>query len=190
MAEASIAAQPVPNIRVLPQHTRATRAMCGSFGAIGSRKEEVRILLNSFGITANQFDETIAGTRLNTHLLQRVSDYFMGCTTFRNEKVKLDTLTVEGDAAQLIKSLPTDENVDENARWTNLIVRPNSANANSISTFGATYLMGYQLYIYCLHTLFTHTFIHIYCFIFNRNINYITGTIRKRTIFQLTLSPK
>lgn len=145
MAEASEAAQPVPNFRILPQHTKATRNLCGYFGAIGARKEEVRILLNSFGITANQFDESIAGTRLNIHLLQRVSDYFMGCPTFRNERVKLDALTVEGDAVQLIKSVPTDENVDANARWTGLIIRPKSANANTVSTFGASYLMGYQL---------------------------------------------
>lgn len=69
MAESSEAAHPVPNFRVLPQNTRATRAMCGYFGPIGARKEEVRVLLNSFCIAANHFDETIGGTRLNVHLL-------------------------------------------------------------------------------------------------------------------------
>lgn len=146
IAESSEAAHPVPNFRVLPQNTRATRAMCGYFGPIGARKEEVRVLLNSFCITANHFDETIGGTRLNVHLLQRVSDYFMGCPTFRNEKVKVDALTIEGDGVQLIKTVPTDENIEQNARWTSLIIRPKSANANSVLTFGASYLMEYQLY--------------------------------------------
>lgn len=119
--------------------------MCGNFGPIGTRKEEVRILLNSVGVAATSFDEVIGGTRLNIHLVQKVSDYFAGSPTFRNEKVKLDSLTVEGDAAQFIKSIPTDENVDVNARWSNLVIRPKSASANTTSTFGASYLMGYQL---------------------------------------------
>ncbi|KOB64951.1 Uncharacterized protein OBRU01_22018 [Operophtera brumata] len=145
MAEASEAAQPVPNFRVLPQHTRATRALCGYFGPIGARKEEVRILLQSIGVRDNGFDETIGGTRLNINLLQKVSDYFSGSSTFRNEKVELDALTGEGDGVQLIKSIPTDENVDTTARWTNLFIRPNSSNASPVTTFGASYLMGYQL---------------------------------------------
>ncbi|CAH2088465.1 unnamed protein product [Euphydryas editha] len=146
MAEASDAAAPAANFRVLPPQSRATRALCGNFGPIGARKEEVRILLNSVGVTATTFDEVIGRTRLNIHLIQKVSDYFTGSPTFRNEKVKLDALTVEGDAAQLIKTTPTDENMDANARWTNLVIRPKSASANSVSTFGASYLMGYQLY--------------------------------------------
>ncbi|KAL4710113.1 hypothetical protein ACJJTC_016515 [Scirpophaga incertulas] len=146
MAEASEAAQPVPNFGVLPPNTRATRNFCGNLGPVGARKEEVRIALNDLGITANRFDEVIAGTRLNIRLIQRVSDYFMGCPTFRNERVKLDALTVEGDAAQLIKTVPTNENVNPDARWTSLIIRPKSANANTVTTFGATYLMGYQLW--------------------------------------------
>ncbi|KOB66191.1 Uncharacterized protein OBRU01_21589 [Operophtera brumata] len=145
MAEASEAAQPVPNFRVLPQHTRATRALCGYFGPIGARKEEVCILLQSIGVRDNGFDETIGGTRLNINLLQKVSDYFSGSSTFRNEKVELDALTGEGDGVQLIKSIPTDENVHTTARWTNLFIRPNSSNASPVTTFGASYLMGYQL---------------------------------------------
>lgn len=135
----------LPNFRKLPQHTRATRAMCGYFGPIGAGKE-VRMLLNSVAITANQFDETIGRTRLNIHLLQKVSDSFMGCPTFRNEKVKIDALTVEGDSVQLIKSTPTDDNIDPIAKWTNMVVRPKSSNASAVTTFGASYLMGYQLY--------------------------------------------
>lgn len=136
----------MPNFRVLPQHTKATRALCGYFGPIGARKEEVRILLNSVGIRDNGFDETIGGTRLNINLLQKVSDYFAGCPTFRNEKVKLDALTGEGDGVQLIGSIPTNENTDAATRWTNLIIRPNSSNASPITTFGASYLMGFQLH--------------------------------------------
>nr|XP_046478694.1 uncharacterized protein LOC124217327 [Neodiprion pinetum] len=145
MAESSEAPQPAVNLGVLPQNTRATRSLCGYFGAIGARKEEVRILLQSIGIRVNEFDETVGSTRLNVALLQKVSDYFAGCPKFRNEKVKLDALTCEGDGVQLIKSIPTDENVDPAARWTNLVIRPNSSNASPITTFGASYLMGFQL---------------------------------------------
>ncbi|KAJ8728934.1 hypothetical protein PYW07_006630 [Mythimna separata] len=145
MAEASEAVQPVPNFRVLPPNTRATRALCGNFGPIGARKEEVRILLQSVGIHANAFNETVGNTRLNINLLQKVSDYFAGCPTFRNEKVKLDALTIEGDAAQLTRSIPTNENVIPGTKWTELVIRPTSASANGVTVFGASYVMGYQL---------------------------------------------
>lgn len=145
MAEASEAAQPVPNFRVLPQNTRATRSLVGNFGAIGNRKEEVRIELESIGITATHFREQIANTRFNLRLVQKVSDYFAGCPTFRIEKVKLEALTVEGDQAQLIKSIPTDENVNAAAKWTEVVIRPTSAAAAPTTTFGASYIMGYQV---------------------------------------------
>lgn len=108
MAETSEDVQPMPNFRVLPATTRATRSLNGNFGAIGIRKEEVKISLQTMGITATTFEEQIANTRLNVRLLQAVSDYFAGSPTFRNEKVKIDALTVDGDSAQLIRSLPTD----------------------------------------------------------------------------------
>lgn len=145
MAEASEVAQPVPNFRVTPPRTRPTSSLVGNHGIIGPRKEELRILLTSMGVDATHFRETVNGTRLNIQIVQRVSDYLVGCKTFRNEKVKLDALTIEGDAAQLIKSIPTAENVNAAEKWTNLIVRPTSANASSTTTFGATYLTGYQL---------------------------------------------
>lgn len=145
MAEASEAVHPVPNFRVLPQNTRATRSLSGYFVPIGTRNEDVRILLQSVGVTANHFNEMIGGTRLNVNLLQEVSDYFGRCPTFRNEKVKLDALTVEGDGVQLIRSIPTNENVDPTIKWTNTIVRPISSHPSSTTVFEASYLMGYQI---------------------------------------------
>lgn len=145
MAEASQAANPTPNFRVLPQNTRATRALAGYFGAIGTREEKLRLELESFGITATDFKEQIAGTSLNIRLIQKVSDYFARSPTFRKEKVKLDALTADGDSVQLIKSIPTDENVNPNVTWTNLIVRPTAATAIPTTVFGASYIMGYQL---------------------------------------------
>lgn len=62
MAEASEAVNPTPNFRVLRAGTRATRGLTGYFGAIGPIKE-VRIELESIGISAPQFSEQIAGTR-------------------------------------------------------------------------------------------------------------------------------
>ncbi|CAB3248771.1 unnamed protein product [Arctia plantaginis] len=118
MAETSDEAHPVPNFRVLPANRRATCSLNGYFGAIGARKEEVKILLESVGIRSTTFEEQIAGTRLNVRLLQAVSDYFAGSPTFRNEKVKLEALTVDGDSAQFIRTKPTDENVNANASWT------------------------------------------------------------------------
>lgn len=130
MAVASEAANPTPNFRVIPRGTRATRSLTGYFGAIGARKEEVRIDLESIGITATTFAEQIAGTRLNIRLVQKVSDYFAGCPTFRMEKVKRDALTGAGDEVQLIKLKPTDENTNALARWTDIIVRPTAARLN------------------------------------------------------------
>lgn len=136
----------MPNFRVLPPRTRATKTLAGYFGPIGDRKEEIRITLNSIGVSASSFDETIGRTRLNIQLVQRVSDYLAGATTFRNEKVKFDALTIEGDGVQLVKSVPTNENNNPTAKWTNLVIRPTSSNASTVTTFGATYIMGFQLY--------------------------------------------
>lgn len=97
-------------------------------------------------MTANRFDETIGGTRLNIHLLQKVSDGFVEYPTFRNEEVKLVALTVKGDGVQLIKSLPTNENTNPAERWTKLVIRPNLVNASPLIIFGASYLMGYHLF--------------------------------------------
>ncbi|CAG4969751.1 unnamed protein product [Colias eurytheme] len=146
MAETSEDVNPTPNFRVLPARTRATRALIGNFGPIGLRKEEVKISLESVGIRTTTFEEQITGTRLNIRLVQLVSDYLAGTPTFRNEKVKVDALTIEGDSAQLIRSIPTSENTDANARWTQLVIRPTAANACPVTTFGASYIMGYQLY--------------------------------------------
>lgn len=65
-------------------------------------------------------------------------------STLRNEKGKLDRLTIEGDGVQLVKSIPTNENNNPTAKWTNLVIT--SSNANSVTTFGATYIMGFQLH--------------------------------------------
>ena len=119
------------NFRVLPAGTRTTRALTGYFGAIGARKEEVRIELESIGVTATRFAEQIARTRLNIRLVQKVSDYFARCPTFRIEKVKVDALTVAGDEVQLIKLVPTSEITNAAARWTDIIVRPTSAQSPS-----------------------------------------------------------
>lgn len=142
MAVASEAVNPTPNFRVLPPGTRATRSLTGYFGAIGARKEEVKIDLESIGINATSFAEQIAGTRLNIRLVQKVSDYFAGCPTFRMEKVKIDALTVAGDEAQLKKLKPTEENINAAARWTDIIVRPTGSTASPITVFGASYVMG------------------------------------------------
>lgn len=134
-----------PHFKVLPAGTKATKALCGYFGDISARKEEIRILLESVGISSTAFDEVVSGTRLNILLVQRVSDYLLGSKTFRNERVKIDALTAEGDQVQLIRSVPTSENVTKAEKWTNLVIRPKSANALPTTTFGASYLTGFQL---------------------------------------------
>lgn len=83
MAEESEVAQVVPNFRVLSPRTRATKALAGYFGTIGDRKEEIRILLNSVGISAALFDETFGSTRLNIQLVQKVSDYLARSVNFK-----------------------------------------------------------------------------------------------------------
>lgn len=135
-----------PNISVLPPGTQPTMNLVGYFSRLTNQKEEIRILLHSVGITGIAFAETVQGTRLNIHLIQTISDYLGTIPTFRVEKVKMDSLTSEGDSSQFIRSIPTQENTNINTKWTNKVIRPTSANAESVTKFGASYMTGYQLY--------------------------------------------
>lgn len=136
----------LPDFKVLPPKTEATSNMVGYYGQMNAQKEEIRIELQSVGITGSSFKETVQSTRLNVHLVQKVSDYLSTIPTFREEKVKIDSLTCEGDSSQFIRTIPTDENTNAAIPWINKIVRPTAANAESTTTFGASYFTGYQLY--------------------------------------------
>lgn len=93
-------------------------SLAGYMGRRGIVKEEIRIALNSVGVSKSQFSEYIPNTRLNLQLIQMVSDYEGKVETFRNEKVKVESLTSEGDAVQFIRLKPTAENDNTQARWT------------------------------------------------------------------------
>ncbi|GBP00583.1 hypothetical protein EVAR_76878_1 [Eumeta japonica] len=136
---------PLPNIRVVPAGRVATTNLAGFLGQSGQRKEEIAILLNSLGITATAFQENVNHTRLNTRLLQTVSDYFATSQTFKVEKVKHSALCAEGDSTQLIKLIPTTENENLQTKWTNLIARPYMSNTETLATIGASYMVGFQI---------------------------------------------
>lgn len=134
-----------PAIGPVPATTVATRNLLGYFGRTRLQKEEIRIYLNSIGISQNNFEEVIPNTRLNMRLVQGVSDYLGKFITFRNEKVNIPSLSSEGDRTLLVRSRPNDENIDVNTTWTNKVVRPTSAAAEGITTYGASYMTGFQL---------------------------------------------
>lgn len=146
MAIASDEPAPVPTIGPLQNDTNPTENLLGYMGPIGTRKEEIKILLNSIGITNDQFHEIVPNTRLNLQLMQKISDYLYTTRTFRNEKIKIDSLTSDGEPVQFIRTKPTADNTNENTRWTNKIIRPYSTNAEATTTFGASYFVGFQLY--------------------------------------------
>lgn len=140
--------QPVaPNIRVVPAGRVGNNNIAGYYGQSGQRKEEIAIALNSVGITANAFEETIPHTRLNIQLVQKVSDYFSSCPTFRMEKFNHAALSADGDSTQFIQMRPVaEENLDVNVRWTQKVARPYMANTETLATIGASYFVGFQLY--------------------------------------------
>lgn len=146
MAIASDEAAPTPIIGPLPANLTPTQNLLRYMGPIGTRKEEIKILLNSVGITNDSFHEIVPNTRLNLQLLQKISDYLYSTKTFRNEKVKIDSLTSDGEAVQFIRTKPTSDNINVATRWTNKIIRPYSANAEATTTFGASYFVGFQIF--------------------------------------------
>ncbi|UPT53710.1 MAG: hypothetical protein 4 [Bactrocera dorsalis orbivirus isolate Zc] len=145
MAQTS-ATQVTPTFGCLPTGRVANSNLAGYFGTVHTPKEEIKLLLQSFGIDTTTFAENIARTRVNLKLIQYVSDYLQKQTTFRNEKVVMSNQTSDGDSVQFIRTKPTEENVDKSTKWTDKIVRPIATNAESITTFGASYMTGFQLY--------------------------------------------
>ena len=144
-AEASAEVHPVPNIPVLPPNTTATETL-PCFIQIEIRKEEVRQVLNSHGITNLAFKETIATTRFNVNIVQYISDIFGQIETFRCEKINIVALTQEGSRAQLVETRPSlMENVVGTFR-TQAVVQPGSVSADEVSIVGASYMLGFQLY--------------------------------------------
>ncbi|GBP12674.1 hypothetical protein EVAR_10320_1 [Eumeta japonica] len=136
---------PLPNIRLVPAGRVATKNIVGYYGQSGQRKKEIAILLNSFNIKATTFEQNVARTRLNIMLMQNISDYFSTLGTLKVERVKHSALCADGDSTQLIKHVPTEENVTLQSKWTHLIVGPYMSNTETLATIGASYLVAFQL---------------------------------------------
>lgn len=133
---------PKPNDqpRTVSVHMTATENLCGNRAINLNIKEEIRIDPNAIGIRENEFVEV--KTRLIIALVQKVSDYIAGTRTFRNEKLKLTSVTNVGDSVQLIRNVPAAGTVDANVPWVNKIVRTTATNATA---FGASLFVGFQI---------------------------------------------
>lgn len=142
--QAQAAGLAVATVGILAEGQVASENMTGYKDPVLITKEEVRIVLTSFGIAGDAFEASVPDTRLNTRLVQYISDYLGKTTTYRVEKVNIQALTREGDAVQLIRCVPTTENANAATKWTHKIVRPTAANAESPATFGAAYFTGFQ----------------------------------------------
>ncbi|UPT53746.1 MAG: hypothetical protein 4 [Bactrocera dorsalis orbivirus isolate Bt] len=138
--------QTTPTFGCLTTGQVANANFAGYYGIVHTPKEEIKLLLQSFGIDTVNFTENIAKTRVNLNLIQYISDYLQKQTTFRNEKVVMSNLTSDGDSVQFIRTKPTAETVNKLTKWTDKVVRPVATNAESITTFGASYMTGFQLY--------------------------------------------
>ncbi len=136
---------PVPNIPVLTPHTAPTENLVGYSANIPLRKEEVRQALNSFGIFHDRFDENVAGTRFNVHLVNYVSDTLGKLTMFRMDKVNITAMTQNGTLTQLIKTVPSTTENTQNVRWTNAVVQPKTVSADATTIVGSSYYAGFQL---------------------------------------------
>lgn len=145
MAMTSEDAHPVPTIPILPEHTVATQNLVGFPGVLGVRKEEIKQILNSFGITTEAFSENIANTRFNSKLVLYVSDVLGKASTYRNEKVNLSNLTIDGSEVQLILSRPSTTENDQNILWRNAIIQPRTVSSDSTATVVASYYTGFQV---------------------------------------------
>lgn len=115
---------PEVNIPVLRDHTRATENLLGFTGVIGPRRDEIRQLLNSVGITINNFSEAIANTRYNAELMNIIDTAILQMKTFKVEKTDITKLTFEGSQTQLVITTPQGANNGVTTRWTQSIVQP------------------------------------------------------------------
>lgn len=133
-----------PVIRTVPPGYTATQALCGFYGQPGVRKEELAIVLNSYRVSATNFQTSKPNTRLNIPLINYASDQLAKIDTFRKEKIAFSAMTADGDATQLIESVPTDEAI-VGEKWTNQVVRPFHCSKEHEAVLGAVYYTGFQL---------------------------------------------
>lgn len=137
---------PVPTFGPIPAARQATTSLSGYLGQCVARKEEIVVLLNSQGITGAAFFENVTNTRLNTGLLDAISAYLGSLPTFRVEKYAVERLPLEGEASSIITTVPTAENINPAAKWTELVITPFSANRETETVMGSSYYMGFQLH--------------------------------------------
>lgn len=145
MVMALAAPEPIPNFRFgVPPNSRVTNNLVGNTTPIGPRRPEIVQRLAGLGITANQFQEYIRGTRFNLKYIMELSDIIGGFETFRNEKVCFKNLTLNGGETQIVKNRPTES--EDLERWNERNVQTISAATSTTAVMGAAYCFGFQTY--------------------------------------------
>lgn len=136
MAVAQHVNNAVLDIPVLPAHKSSSRNLLGFTGPIPYYKKEISSILGSYWITALQFDEFIATTRLNVQLLNYVSNILAATNTFKISITNITDLDVEGTEAQLVTSRPRDDNPEGTLCRDSVVeIRSPSATTDSQRTF-------------------------------------------------------
>lgn len=137
--------EPAPNFRVeIPASSRITTNLVGNTVPIGPRRPEIIQRLAGYGITSNQFQEYVTGTRFNLKYIKSLSDIVGKFETFRVEKVCFKAMTLSGGESQVIKSRPTE--TDEPEKWNARHVQTSSSATSSTATMGAAFCFGFQTY--------------------------------------------
>lgn len=145
MALAADGAEPVPNFRIgIPAGAHITQNLVGNTTPIGPRRPEIIQRLAGYGITANNFQEYVRGTRFSLKYVKSLSDIIGKFETFRMEKVCFKNLTLSGGETQVIKSRPTES--EDQERWNERNVQTISAATSSTAMMGAAYCFGFQTF--------------------------------------------
>lgn len=145
MAISSEDIRPTPNNPIVPEDTVPTTNLVGFTGPVGPRKEEMRQLLSSIGITPEAFPGSVVDTRFNARLTLLVSDVLDTISTFKVEKTVVGKLSTEGSEAQVISTRPISSENADSTTWINGYVQPRTVSHTGIAIIGASYFAGYQL---------------------------------------------
>ncbi|XKL66124.1 hypothetical protein PGB90_009544 [Kerria lacca] len=137
--------QPAVNIPIIPQNMNATNNLLGYNEILQQRRDELKTVISSVGITHRNFPETIPGTRLCYDLFDLIDNALAVTDVFKVEKVNLCSLGLDGSEAQLVITSHIGANNPRDTRSTQATVQPKMVSAESTSLVGATYFTGFQL---------------------------------------------
>lgn len=134
------------NYRVgVPVGAQITSNLSGSAPTIADPRDEIKRRLTGQGISATQFSEFAVNTRMNVQYMRQISDIIEDFTTFKNERVVIDNMTIDGGDDQIIQTHPISQGQRCEA-WTRIEVEPRSVNAVTVADIAAAIAFGFQTF--------------------------------------------